>query len=553
MVATNQRKKKDDTTGSVKTTFLVAAAVVFIVIFVIGLNWGGGTERKKSVVTANELHHREEALREQMSECKQRQQEVIQTADSLDSAAGDLKDRNKKLDSRNKELYREHSQQEAEIAKCQEETETQVAMATEADESRKKTLAVLHEEVEQLRQAFSDMTNGHGMRTVMLASALEKMKTSYARVHKLVADGDPESDKTPFLDSDAILKKHKAEVKELDARLEAKQKEVEDVVTNWTHWRYDPLNHTDIFLDTVDSDGEVIRPSYFGRTGSPPVALGMRLRVPRTFATSSLSKQFVGLYDFALCAMRNNNSNFTYPNVFYWHYRVESDRSFLNLIIDTPLLTFCDSCSNHRRSLEFYVACKDDSSAEHYGGLDFWRARTHIRFQPHITHEADNFIFANNLKGKKYLAVVFHSSSETIRYCERQVRSGPAPHYLYVRGNFDEEAPPMNRDVDLQCSPTWPMIATRINSVLKAEEEPFDAVYLSIEPEAMDHVKHEDLPGVSVVMMDQKSATDEAVDIDVASRATKILVSAFLPQSQIVTEEFLMRHQLTANKNILFF
>lgn len=524
------------------------AAGLLILFFIVGLYWGGKSEGKKSSVTANELHHREDAVRQSLRDCNEAEGKIVQHSDFLDSSASDIKDRNKKLDERNKELYQEHSDQETAIAKCQEETETQLTIFTEKDEERKRQLRNLKEEIEALDQSLRDLTQGHGMRTVLMHASLAKAQERYQRVVKAI--NNPEyTVKT----AEALLESHAQQLDKVDSLLEQNRLSVERVIANWTHWRYNATADGDIFLKTIDDDQEVIRPSAFGRVGTPPVSEVRRAMFRPNTVTASLAERFVKLYDFATCAWKLNNSNFTFPNNYYWHYHLEADKSFLSNVVDTPMVIFCNGCHDRRKSLEFQIACGDELASAVYGGHDFWAARSRIRFYPSVEHEADNFMFANDLNNKKYLAVILHTSGDTYQRCEDMVTSGPGSHYLYIRGNFDEEdAHPITQDSVLQCSPHWDQIAARIKEIVNADSE-IEAVYLSIEPDNMEHVRHEDLTGTNIVMMEQKNAFDEAVDIVVASRASKILVSPYLEQSQVVTEQFLLRNGLKPNGNVVFF
>ncbi|CUG84141.1 membrane-associated protein, putative [Bodo saltans] len=542
-------KKRPISIHLTQTTVGVGLGAAFLVIlFVVGLYWGGKSEGKKSSETSNALHHREEAVRQSVRECNDAEMTILKNGKHLDDAATEIKDRNQKLDERNKELYQEHSEQETAIAKCQEETETQLAIFTEKDEEQKRHLRNIKEEIELLEQSLRDLTDGHGMRTVLLHASIGKMEERYKRVVQAI-DHPAYFVRSP----EKLLAKHASKLDKMDALLEQNRLLTERTITNWTHWRYNSTADHDIFLNTVDSDEEIIRPSAFGRTGTPAVTELRRPLFRASTVTSSLAERFVKLYDFATCAWKLNNPNFTFPNNYYWHYHIEADRAFLSNVVDTPMMIFCNGCHDRRYSKEFQIACQDELATAVYGGHDFWAARSRIRFYPSVEHEADNFIFANDLKGKKYLAVTLHASADTYQRCEDKVAHSPGSHYLYIRGNFDEEENhPIAQDPILQCSPTWDQMATRIKETLAKDPE-IESVYLSIEPESMDRVHYDDLPGVHIVMMEQKSAFDEAVDMVVAARATRILVSPYLEQSQVITEEFLLRHQLTPNGNVEFF
>lgn len=531
------------------TIALGVGAGLLVVFFLVGLHWGGKTESKKTDSTVGELHHREEAIRRGLLDCKEAENKIMDVAQLLDESASDIKERNKKLDERNKELYHEHSEQEDAIAKCQEETETQMAIFTEKDEELKRQIGNLKEEVEQLQQALRDLTNGHGMRTVLLHASLTKMQERYQRLVQAI--DHPAYWVRP---ADKLLVQYADKLDKMDAIIEKSREQVERTIVYWTHWRYNASADHDIFLNTLDEDQEVIRPSAFGRVGTPRVKILGRSAFRGDTPTSSLADRILEFSDIAKCAYRLNNPNFTFPNNYYWHYHLEADRSFISNVVDTPLVVFCNGCNNRRNSKDFQIACADELTSTAYGGHNFWAARSRIRFYPAVEHEADNFIFANDLKGKKYLAVILHASADTYQRCEDQVSKSPYPHYLYIRGNFDEqESHNITQDPILQCSPTWEQLASRIKEIVSEEGSDIEAVYLSIEPDSMEQVHHEDLQGIHIVMMEQKNAFDEAVDMVVASRASKILVSPYLAQSQLVTEMFLMRNELMPNGNVAFF
>jgi hypothetical protein len=547
-MVTSQKKRLSSPHDNAKSFMMFVGAALLIGFFLFGLHWGGKSEGKKTSVTAGELHHREEVIRQNLKDCNEAESSIIGKSQVLEDTASEIKDRNKKLDERNKELYHEHSEQETAIAKCQEETESQMAIFTEKDEELKRQIANLKEENEHLEQALQDLTGGHGMRTVLLHASMVRTQERYQRLVKLIDDTEHS-----IQTADALMEKYANQLNKADALSEQMRLQVERSIANWTHWRYNASADNDIFLQTVDEDGEVIRPAALGRVGTPPVKVVKRLMGRGLNPASSLAERMVETYDIATCAMRLNSPNFTFPNGYYWHYHLEADKSFMSNIVDTPLVQFCNGCFNRRKSKEFQIACEEELASAVYGGHDFWAARSRIRFYPAVEHEADNFIFANDLKGKKYLAVVLHSSADTYQKCEEKVGRSPAPHYLYIRGNFNEQVKPSTEDPVLQCAPNWDQIVARIKEITSEEGAAYDAVYLSIEPESMERVHYEDLTGTHIVMMEQKNAFDEAVDMVVASRASKILVSPYLAQSQVVTELFLLRNQLDPNHNVVFF
>lgn len=528
----------------------IAIGAIIVMLFVGGLKWGKHTQSHRSEETANELHHREEALRVQMDECQLRQDRIIEQSTKLDDFADELKARNRKLELRNKELYAEHSVQEESTAKCQEELEIVTQSNSEAQQKQKMRIKGLHDEVDQLGIALADLTHGQGMRTVLLTQSLKRARASYLRALTALNNLQPQEElvKPPeeLLNTwkDAL---HAREEEELIAAMQ-----MESEVDKWVHWRYDPVQHPNIFLNVVDYDGAPVQPEYFNQHGNHPVMKRAYREPPRV---TSLSSQLVELQDFALCALRNNNSNFTFPDKFFWLEANEEDASEMHRIVSTPLVRFCDGCRNFRSAIEFRQACHGDMVRGNYGNYSYWMMRSRIRFLPSVSDRVRDFRIAHDLTNKKYLGVVVHMSENTLKECQVASRRGPLEHFMYVRGNHDEQQlAAVTNDTEARCAPTWPVIVQRILQELSDDDNvPFDAVYLSIEPSSVDPIQLDSISArTRVTMLEPKSAFDEAVDIEIMSHASRIVVSPFLKHSRVTTELFLLNHGLYPEQQVRF-
>ena len=545
------QKRRGNASGDGPSTLIIALFVgTAAIIFLLGYAFGGKTEKGKTEVSAKELHHQEEALEKQQQECNKHHDSVMEQIGRLGEEEATVQDTHRSLEDQNRDFKEEHNQQEVQIADCETELELASARWTEEDHKIAAKIKSLADETETMEELLRDLTDGFGMRQVLLSQALSKQRSRYAFLRSRLSLTD-----APLSEA-SILEKQLPSIKTMDEKLKERlDQQLNSTVTSWDKFTYVKENHTAIFVDTRDLYGGVVRPRHFNRL-MQDVRPGILLVTPKP-KVATLSERLIMLSEPALCAYRNDNPNFTFPDLFAWRH--QEDVEHMHDIIDTPIVTFCTNCVTHSHTKSFIEACKSDRVRRNYGSYDFWSMRSLIRFVPSVESAAEAFIFDHGINPKTSLAVVFHGSEKAVAMCEGASRILPGPHYLMIRGGLSMEVSHGTDDVELRCAPSLGYLEQRIREVLAEEQKKnpegpnINTIYLSNEPEALTSLKKLDFgQNVEIVTGEQHSGSQEAIDILVASRMAAVLVSAYLPQSQVVTEQYLLNNAFDAD-HLYFF
>jgi hypothetical protein len=540
MAASQKRRQgSGDAAASKLQVGLFVAVAAFI--FFIGYSFGGHKATGgQEGLTAKELHHQEEALEKQQQECNKHHELVMASIGRLGEEEASVQDTHASLEQQNRDLREAHDQQEVQMADCETELDVAKSRWTDEDHTLAAKIKALAEETETMEELLRDLTEGHGMRQVLLSQALFRQRKMFNDLRgRLGVTEEP-------LSEVAILEKHQKTIKTMDNEMRSRLDErLNKTVTTWEKFSYIPENHTAIFLDTRDLYGNVVRPRYFNRMMQDvrPGTLKITPRPP----VKTLSQRVIDLMSTAFCAYRNDNPNFTFPDTFAWRHAEDVEN--MHEIVDTPLVTFCTNCVTYMGTNLFRDACKNDRVRNNYGNYDFWAARSMIRFSPVIEDKAEAFIADHGFNPKTTLAVVFHASEKALMMCEGANRVLPGPHYLMVRGGLSVDVLHGTEDAEMRCAPSAAYLESRIREVLEEEAKKsplgipsITTIYLSNEPEALATLKKADFGNVEIVSGEQHSAAEEAIDILVAAKLGAVLVSAYLPQSQVVTEQYLLNN-----------
>ena len=253
--------------------------------------------------------------------------------------------------------------------------------------------------------------------------------------------------------------------------------------------------------------------------------------------------------------------------------------SRLSSVLDTPLLTFCSGCADMSRTRMFTLACGVQPSTLDYGSFEFWAARSRLRFHHDVYDAADKFLEEQDLLDKPYAAVVYHISDAVDAMCSKGTTNASSmPSYLrhrlwYERTFGINNTHHMGATMGARCNPSEQQLQTSLATMLDRSGAPAGAagtvpVYVSLNsgsPITLDDLSgarvkadpKDTIPGdaptqavgaianakVSVMSRKVRNQFDEAVDLVLASRATHLLVSAYLPHSQIITEEHLLKRK----------
>lgn len=551
-------------TGDVRSTIgLIVGGVLLLMLLAGVYKLGARSEEKPSAVLHATAHQREKALRDLIATCQHRNNLNHIREDQVDPVSRPHVQANKRLKLQNDDLYRSVEKAEADLAVCHSTGIQERALRSEFD-------AVLAADIRELENAVkygmsflaaaTDVNNG-GMRHVLLRQTIRRARMENLRLRSHLGIAAPTSI-TEY--ENELIEKWREAIATKGALTDGNvignvtAEEIAAAINQtWGDappFVFDRAVHRNIFLPTDPT----ARPAWFGRTGSPPPVVGTAGTFGRSkIRTATLADLLKGVQEVAACAYRNNNPNFTFQDVFYRAPRRTSDddpKVAASALIDTPLLAFCRDCRAMERTNLFRLACLGDTRGATYGTFDFWTMRSLVRFHPDVLAAARDYSQQQALQGGKYLSVLFKHSARLRARCHHALTAARLPRriFLWAKGNFPNRTIPQISPGDTmeQCVPSVGTLQAAIRQ--KVAEKGYTAVYISFDagtPSAPANTSTvfaglDVGAGVKVVFGAPNNPTDDAVDMIVSSQGAEIIANAYSAHSEIVTEMFLLRHEL---------
>ncbi|KPA86075.1 hypothetical protein ABB37_00342 [Leptomonas pyrrhocoris] len=562
---------------------VIASAVVFVVLFLaLGYHTGVNDVERAHRQKLSEVTHILEGQQILLKRCNKQLENFTKEDARSDSHVRTLRAALRELQKEQNEVQATYKGLDEQNNKCELDRagmEMRLdALGTEAAQNRQKVEDTV-KEVDALQVSIMHITRGEGMSVVLLNEVLNSLRASYESTCRnlpgcvvmtdedllklRVEDNRTEDEIRAFLERDAAAQKS------LVNSLQGSSANLAGIY----------------FLPTVDEerqwDTKAHYPTYFKRNTLQRPLRGVKTNSSRVRTAGNVVKILETYSDYAMCAYRYNNPRFSFQSFFEYTpddaaavpgQTTRPLAAFLHKLIVSPLLLYCTQCDANMWRQQYRLACfKNRMSALHnYGTHDFWVVRSMIQAAPSVQTEALNFYASHEAEKQRVLAVVLHLASERDRQdCDRAAIEEYGIHYQYLTANFPRDAALQTHIADergAQCSPTPAQVIEHIGRVRNTAAYPFDKVYLSVSAEMRSNMVAllKERGGAELLALllpaytnPQKEADTpgfaELVDLEIASRATDILVSPFMRASRYVTEEFLLRHKLNASGHVWVF
>lgn len=539
------RRKVFNGAGSPPATLIALVMAAIALVLCGGYYFGGKVQSKRSEPITADIHFKENVLRREAGACNLAVAKMLEAKSELLEGLAELKKEVDQLDAKNSELHSRHERYEQEASECSVKAEMERSQFNEETERRMREFNAEKTTANSLRDKLEQLTEGRGSRMVLEIQALKSMRKLHYGLRKALQAELPIGDDTlPTIEAELLTKWGTHLDNETLFSNSGRRYEMMNFVKKWVAWEYDPSKHTEILAIQRDSSGEVVPAIWNGAPMKKPIGID-DASIPPQLNTATLSDTIVSMYEAVLCSYRRNATRIPVPAAFMWYPK--NIRSHLTTIVDSPVLTFCFGCSDPRTGQQFTLACGTHSIARLYGSYPFWAMRSLLRFTAKVYSEADRIMALHELEeGGDYIAIVNHVSSTARVKCHNHERMNYGLHRLWIEHNFGTDSIiHMSADRESQCAPSESDVRKAIETDGRGMKGSLFGhrakVYLSAPDVNTDAVKSE---SVNIISIPIRSAFDEAVDMVIASRAKRIIVSPFFAHSQIVTELFLLRNEL---------
>ncbi|KAG5466189.1 hypothetical protein LSCM4_01333 [Leishmania orientalis] len=453
----------------------------------------------------------------------------------------------------------------------EEQNENHTFVRLEVEELKRK--------IDVLQVSIERITRGEGMSIVMLNQGLQRLRFFYAS-RCLRIPGCVELTDRELIERWGNATADEAIMREFVERDEEAQRTLanntfEGPSANTTHI---------VFQPTLAEEGDALTvskaPAFFNRSIYDKPLRGVDRGAVSLFPIR-IATAFERLVDYGLCAYRYHNPNFTFQSAFKYLSHTTSlqerqpserkkDVTYLHELVVSPLLRFCVDCNSAAWTEHYRLACLRDRVQSHYGTHDFWAARSLIQPSPSVREAAFRYYEVREWHRNKILAVVLYQSVSRDRsQCDSLADRKYGLHYQYLKANYPHEKAlqqHISEERHLQCSPPLEMVIEYIQKVRHQASYAFDHVYLSMPEEQRSTLESLLSVNDSTQLMplllpaytnrDTEAKTPgftELVDLEIAARATDILVNPFLSTSRYVTESFLLRNKLAPGGHIWTF
>ena len=572
---------------------VIASAVVFVVLFLaLGYHTGVSQVEWEHELLLRKVTEALEPEKKKLATCFKQLDAVLGEVHKADSHVRALRKEVQERDKEQEGVHNAYKSLDKENTKCEvnrTEVEERIRNFSREDEERRRTVEETEKEVDALQVSILYLTRGDGMSVALLDEVLRSLRASYAaKCH--TTPGCVELTDEDLLQLRVEEHRSEEEIKAFLERDAAAQKSLANSLQGPS------ANLSGMyFLPTVAEephwDAKAHYPKYFRRGINQKPLRGAKNSSAPVLTAGNVVQILETYSDYAMCAYRRKNSKFTFESFFAY---IPGDTAApaagaaasagvvvkptsqisakLHKLIVSPLLRYCLQCNTHKWKQQYRLACFKNRMLDlaNYGTNDFWVVRSMIQAAPSVQTAALNFYESHEAEKQRVLAVVLHLFSEKDREdCDRAATQEYGIHYQYLTSNFPNDASLKQHvaaDYNAQCSPTPAQIIEQIRNVCAAAENSFKKIYLSMSAEMRSNVlalmketgDTELQPLLMPAFADpvtEKTTPGftELVDLEIASRATDILVSPFMRASRYVTEEFLLRHRLNPSGHIWVF
>ncbi|CAG9582510.1 conserved hypothetical protein [Leishmania major strain Friedlin] len=561
----------------------VACAIAFIVVFLaFGYHMGVRNTERGFQSRLVELRTLESELKVALRVCKSETQKLIDSERLNNNRVHAMIEAVAALEADQKTEENAYRAIEIKRENC---TATLAQVRRRVEEPNEKDTLVrleveeLKRDIDALHVFIQKITRGEGMHIVMLNQGLQRLRSFYTNWCSRTP-GCVELTDSELIERWGNATADEAIMKEFVARDEEAQRTMASNAFPGLS-----ANATDIvFQPTLAEEGDALTvpeaPVFFNRSIHDKPLRGMD-KATMPLSPMRVTTAFERFTDYGLCAYRHHNPNFTFQSDFKYLSETmplqvmqlsekRKDVAYLHELVASPLLRFCVDCNAATWAEHYKVACLKDRVQLHYGTHDFWAARSLIQASPSVREAAFLYYKARDWHKKKILAVVLHQTFNHDRFqCDNLVDRKYGLHYQYLRANYPNITglrQHVSDDRHAQCSPLLDMVIEHIQKVRDQAPYIFDHVYLSMAEDQRSTLESllsvNDVTQLRPLLLpaytnaEAETATPgftELVDLEIAGRATDILVNPFLSSSRYVTECFLLRNKLAPGDHVWTF
>ncbi|XQJ31090.1 hypothetical protein NXY56_007198 [Leishmania guyanensis] len=558
----------------------LASAILVVVCLALGYHTGYRNTEHWFQPRLVELRTLERKLKVALRMCKDETQTLISSEQLKNSRVREMIRVVAELEAdqrKEEDVYKTIEMKRENCTATQAQLHRQVEEQSESDALLRLEVEELKDGIDTLQVSIKKIMHGERIPIVMLNQGLQRLRFLYADKCRLTP-GCVELTDAELIERWGKATADEAIIKEFVERGEEAQR---TMVNNTFPGASG--NMTDIVLQPTLLEEENTSltskvPLFFNRsTYETPlcgVDKGAASLLPIRVVTAL--EQFT---DYAFCAYRYHNPNFTFQSAFTYSSDTMSRQeqepkkgivTYLHELVVSPLLRFCIDCKFDTREMNYRLACLTDRVHSHYGTHDFWAARSLIQASPSVQDAAFRYYEAQNWHRKKILAAVLHQAiHHDGLQCDNLVGRQYGLHYQYLQSNYPNITAFQQHISDehrLQCSPSLEMVIEYIQKVRSQAPYTFDHVYLSMAKEQRSTLESllrvndatQLLPLLLPVYTNAeteaaKPGFTELVDLEIAGRATDILTNPFLSSSRYVTEIFLLRNNLAPGGHVWTF
>eukprot|EP01062_Namystynia_karyoxenos_P048536 TRINITY_DN36_c0_g1_i1.p1 TRINITY_DN36_c0_g1~~TRINITY_DN36_c0_g1_i1.p1 ORF type:complete len:595 (+),score=254.01 TRINITY_DN36_c0_g1_i1:126-1787(+) len=533
----------------------VAAVLTLMVALFVGAYRWGSSWQGEDVRRGSDLRQTGDYLRDQLKVCRSKTHYSLERTTSFKGESGVLWQGNRQLEEENERLVRLNEELEKKSIECVENNELQKQTWSEEDQKAARELAELDRRNKELRFTAKRLSSAQGMRTILLLASIRKLAEENRRLRqKLELPSVEPSDEyiAGLVEKWRRVDKALTEAGETGPMSDRAGEVLKPNGTEFSQllrrpkldWQLDHRHAALIFWQTKGPDGEYVQPSWLGRVGTPKLQHGVL--VGQQFAPiMDIARQLRVLYEYALCAMGNNLTEFMYPTGFRTHSRAAPES--LHDYLETPLVSFCDECRPQHNSAEFKLLCQGFSSEDQYGSPLFWRMRSRLRFRSSLLKRAERWMEDSGFGGVNRTLAVRLKRGDFEEKCQ-MIRSRGRPQLSFLRllrGRVRESS----TSFDNQCFPGTEHVIRTINDVCGAKR--IERVFLTTDAaqNEVDLIRSRVKVPVVVHRPTHRNYThDTILEIVVASSMRYAILNRFDIQSTHIGEYFLLANRLQGSR-----
>eukprot|EP01062_Namystynia_karyoxenos_P048545 TRINITY_DN36_c0_g2_i7.p1 TRINITY_DN36_c0_g2~~TRINITY_DN36_c0_g2_i7.p1 ORF type:complete len:620 (+),score=256.35 TRINITY_DN36_c0_g2_i7:145-1860(+) len=550
-------------------TLCVAGALALVaILFAIAYATGGKKQAKIGGRATLQLKASGDFLRKQLRECSNRTKLSAGRVSRLQGESAEFYHANRQLEQENDRLVRLNDDLERSNLECEEDVRLKQHAWQLEDQTGRARLEELKGANAQLQGRAQLLGTNKGQGQTLLTLALQSLQKQHQDLRR-------DQGLLPATVDRAYVDGLVAKWREIDAEMVKQgkvgpmsQREGEVLPPNASEISpktnavvtvldmYDPDVHAkSILIPKQDRLGNWQIPGWNGRYGTQPLRHGTYVN-SRYAPVTDINRQMRVLYEYGLCAVANNITQFMYPTAY--KRCKDCHTEYLHNYIETPLVFFCDDCRPQHTTNEWRLLCQGYTSEEQYGGDLFWRTRSRLRFKGRFYSLAHSWLETNGFArfdegGAEQRDPAVATLAVRLRrdgfraMCDGEIRKHNRPTLVYgrmLKGRVKEHGQTFSE----HCFPPWELVYRKINAVAAELRRTHQTVKVYVSTDCTEE-EWEQLQQAVTVPIYRRLATgkpteDDIVDTLIAAHCRSIVANRFDIKSTHVVEVSMMLRQL---------